>query len=91
MGVFTESMLYAAYLKSYPGLVSTALPTLWVAPKTVWMARYLQHRLLPSLELPQLLPLWPVLSMLADFQRFIFAHALLVLLTLRSAPKWDPP
>jgi phosphatidylglycerophosphate synthase len=91
MDIFTEFMLYAAYFKSYPGAVSTALMALWVVPKTVWIGQYVERRWLPNLEVPQPPLARHMLSVVVAFQRFIFAHTLLVLLILQWALKWDSP
>jgi hypothetical protein len=97
MDMFTEFMLYAAYMKSYYGLLSTALMALWVIPKTVWIARYFVHRhAQPVLECEQPTlrygsPWRHMLSLVVAFQRFIFAHTLLVLLLMQWALQWSPP
>ena len=91
MDIFTEFMLYAAYLKSYPGWVSTVLMVLWVVPKTLWIASYLKRRFVPDFGVPQSV-LWRYASsQLVAFQSFLFAHTLLVLIFLQWALRWDLP
>jgi len=91
MDIFTEFVLYAAYLKAYPGWVSTALMVLWVVPRTLWIAHYLQRRFVPALEV-SVNPLGHYLSsLLVALQSFVFTHTLLVLLFLQWAFGWDPP
>ncbi len=90
MDMFTEFMLYAAYLKSYYGLVSTALMALWVVPKTVWIARYLRRRREQPI-LQRNSPWRRMLSLVVAFQRFIFTHTLLAMLLMQWAFQWSPP
>jgi phosphatidylglycerophosphate synthase len=91
MDIFTEFMLYAAYLKSYPGWISAALMGLWVVPKTVWIARYLGRRFAPGFKAPRS-ALWRNgLSVFTALQSFLFAHTLLVLIFLQWAFRWDLP
>lgn len=91
MDIFIEFMLYATYLTSYPGWVSTALMILWVAPKAIWIARYLKRRFVPDFKVPET-GLWRyVLSALIALQSYIFTHTLLVLIFLQWVLQWDLP
>ena len=91
MDIFTEFMLYAAYLKSYPGWISTALMVLWVVPKTLWIARYLKRRFAPGFQVPDGVLWRRLLSLAVAFQSFLFAHTLLVLIFLQWTLRWDLP
>jgi phosphatidylglycerophosphate synthase len=91
MDIFTELMLYAAYLKSYPGWVSTTLMILWVGPKTLWVARCLRRRFAPDFQAPDGVPWQRLLSLVVALQSFIFAHTLLVLIFFQWALGWDWP
>ena len=91
MDIFTEFMLYAAYLKSYPGWISAALMVLWVVPKTVWIARYLKRRFASDFRVPQSVVWRNGLSVLVALQSFLFVHTLLVLIFLQWALRWDLP
>jgi phosphatidylglycerophosphate synthase len=91
MDIFTEFMLYAAYLTSYPGWISAALMGLWVVSKTVWIARYLSRRFAPGFKTPRS-ALWRNgLSVFTALQSFLFAHTLLVVIFLQWAFRWDLP
>jgi len=91
MDIFTEFMLYAAYLKSYPGWISTGLMVLWVVPKTLWIARYLKRRSAPGFKAPKSVVWRSGLSLFTALQSFLFAHTLLVLIFLQWALRWDLP
>ena len=91
MDIFTEFMLYAAYLKSYPGWISTGLMVLWVVPKTLWIARYLERRSAPGFKAPKSVVWRSGLSLFTALQSFLFAHTLLVLIFLQWALRWDLP
>jgi phosphatidylglycerophosphate synthase len=91
MDIFTEFMLYAAYLKSYPGWVSTVLMILWVGPKTLWIARYLKRRFAPGFQVPNGVLWRRLLSLAVALQSFLFAHTLLVLIFFQWAFGWDLP
>ena len=91
MDIFTEFMLYAAYLESYPGWISTALMILWVVPKTLWIAHYLKRRFVPDFRVPQSVLWRNGLSVLVAMQSFLFVHTLLVLIFLQWALRWDLP
>jgi phosphatidylglycerophosphate synthase len=91
MDIFTEFMLYAAYLKSYPGWVSTILMILWVGPKTLWIARYLKRRSVPDFTGPKGVFWRRLSSVLIALQSFLFTHTLLVLIFIQWALGWDLP
>ena len=91
MDIFTEFMLYAAYLRSYPGWIPAALMVLWVVPKTLWIARYLKRRFAPGFKAPKSVLWRKGLAVLVALQSFLFAHTLLVLIFLQWAFRWDLP
>jgi len=91
MDMYTEFMLYAAYLTSYFGWVAITLMALWVIPKTVWLARHAKRRLLPDVSVRQFAGTGLLLSLATVLQGFVFTHLLLVLLAIQWAFNWTPP